>query len=293
MRKQSYTFSELSQIPDINSNCVKLAVLGNPIDHSLSPLFQEASLRFFGIEGFYVRLEIYPKEILETLQFLKERKFTGCNITLPLKEKVFALCDSADKKAKAARSVNTIRFSEKIEGFNTDGIGFQNALEEILESSLGKYTPLLLGAGGASRSLLPQMIISGCKKIFLTNRDKEKAKKLQKIGESLNPGADIIILNSSEISQKVKEVNLIINATSLGLNIKDAFPIDPALLSTEKHFFYDIIPQETPLLKICKQRNIPCSNGLEMLLEQGRESFILWFGQTPPRKILRKSVQFL
>ena len=285
----TYSFSDIARLSEIYGEKKKLAVLGFPASHSLSPIFQQASLDFFQIDGVYLRLEIRPEDLPEAISLLKEQNFVGCNLTLPHKTKVFPLCDSLHQYAKMAGAVNTLLFGEKIEGFNTDGIGFQADVENVFNKKLKKQTPLILGAGGAGAGILAQCLSVACEKIFISNRGLEKAEFLASELQKIRPETEIFLLEREKIADCIEEIDLVINTTSLGLNEKDVLPLDCNLLNPEKHFVYDLLYQKTPLIKECKKREIPHCNGLGMLIRQGRESFGIWFGKKPPLSLLKEA----
>lgn len=273
----------------------KLAVIGYPIKHSASPQMHQAALDTAGIDATYIRVEVEPGAVAAAFAEMEKLGFTGCNVTVPHKLDAMALCDHLTDDAKALGATNTILFKDgKRIGHNSDGPGLAQAIREDFSRPLSELRILLLGAGGgAGRAIATQCAREGSPAIYLSNRTVEK---LTPIAQDLteNYGAKQVVTLStseSELIDAASKVDLIINATSLGLNESDPLPLPAAALKAS-HLVYDAIynPAITPLLATAAKADAKTSNGLSMLLHQGAISFAYWLGQTPDIAAMRKGL---
>ena len=252
-------------------------VIGYPVKHSLSPLFQNAGFRHLGIKAVYVPFEIKPENLPQALKGLFLSGVRGLNVTIPHKEAVMDLLDFVSEEAKDIGAVNTIKLSDKgIEGYNTDWIGFLRACGE--ETLKGKRV-LVLGAGGSSRAILYALNKVGAE-VFLWNRTKEKAIRLAQTFS-----AQVV----DSIENTLNHVDVIVNTTSVGLKLTDPPLFDYSLISPD-HTVVDIVYPTTPLLESAKRKGAHCVSGLSMLLHQGAESFRIWTGCPPPIKVMREAL---
>lgn len=254
-------------------------VIGYPIRHSLSPVFQNEAIKYFSINAVYVPFEVKPEDFERAFLGLKALGVKGVNITLPYKEKALELVDFLDPHAKAIGSLNTIKFTQDGSyGYNTDWIGFLRAVKRLLPDLKGKRT-LVLGAGGSSRAILYALREEGVE-IFLWNRTKDKAYRLCEVFDCQ------VVENLEEV---IKKVELIINTTSVGLKEDDPPLFDYSLLDSGKKVM-DIIYRETPLLKAAKEKGCDFQDGLDMLLYQGMESFKIWTGLEVPYHVVKNAI---
>ena len=158
---------------------IRLAVIGDPVAHSLSPEMQNDALREAGLEMQYARFQISPGELKEALTLIRDRDFVGVNLTLPHKVHVSQFLDAIDDEAKESGAVNTVAVRDgKRLGFNTDGIGFSRAIREQFSVDLRDLRVLILGAGGAARAIALQCAREGCERLVIVNRPAEKARSL-------------------------------------------------------------------------------------------------------------------
>lgn len=253
-------------------------VIGYPVRHSLSPVFQNAAFSHLGLNAVYVPFEIHPDHLREALSGLRLAGVKGLNVTVPHKEAVLELVDRLDPDAERIGAVNTLRFTEEgTEGYNTDWIGFLKALKE-LEDPEGKRV-LVLGAGGASKAVVYALVKAGAE-VFIWNRTPEKAKRL---AETFG------VQTVSSPEEGVREADIIVNTTSVGLKEEDPHLFDYSLLS-EGQAVVDLIYRETPLIKSARERGCKTQNGFPMLVYQGAESFRIWTGCEPPLKVMKRSL---
>ncbi len=244
----------------------KFCVIGNPIDHSLSPKLHNFWLKKNKIEAVYEKKLLEEKEIPKLIESIRKSEINGVNVTVPFKNLVIPFLDSLSSDAKQTNSVNTICVEgDKIIGHNTDIVGFELALRYV-NYDVKRKKALIIGAGGVSPSIILALKNMGCENIYLTNRTLEKAEKIK---ETFN---DITIQKWGDIS----EFDIVINATSIGLN-KENFDLEIKKFGNNK-FFYDVIynPSETNFLKKAKLSGNKTENGKMMFIYQAHQSFALW-----------------
>ena len=244
----------------------KFCVIGNPIEHSLSPKLHNFWLKKNKIEATYEKKLIVKEEIPKLIESIRKSEINGANVTVPFKNLVIPFLDGLSSEAKKTNSVNTICIEEdKIVGHNTDIVGFELALRYV-NYDVKRKRALIIGAGGVSPSIILALKNMGCENIFLTNRTFEKAEKIK---ETFN---DINIQKWGDIP----EFDIIINATSVGLN-KEKFDLEFNKFGNNK-FFYDVIynPSETNFLKNAKLNGNKTENGMMMFIYQAHQSFALW-----------------
>jgi len=214
----------------------------------------------------------------------------GVNITFPYKEKVIEFLDEVEESARRIGAVNTIVNNKGIlTGYNTDVIGFKKSLQDNGKFVIKEKKAVILGAGGAARAVVYALLEEGIEEIGIFNRTLEKAEKIKQDFSPFFPGSSIKIFSFGQdnIKDKIKEANLLVNATSLGMPSK----IDNTPLSDEKLFHpdllvYDLIyhPAKTLFLRQAEKAGAKIINGLPMLVYQGIESFYLWTGLKPEGK---------
>ena len=244
----------------------KFCVIGNPIDHSLSPKLHNFWLKKNKIDAIYEKKLLEEKEIPKLIESIRKSEINGVNVTVPFKNLVIPFLDSLSSDAKQTNSVNTICVEgDKIIGHNTDIVGFELALRYV-NYDVKRKKALIIGAGGVSPSIILALKNMGCENIYLTNRTLEKAEKIK---ETFN---DIIIQKWGDIP----EFDIVINATSIGLN-KENFDLEIKKFGNNK-FFYDVIynPSETNFLKKAKLSGNKTENGKMMFIYQAHQSFALW-----------------
>ena len=253
-------------------------VIGYPVSHSLSPVFQNAAFSFLGIDAVYVPFEIKPEDLREALAGLKKARVRGLNVTIPHKEAVVGLADWVSQEVEAIGAANTLLFSEgRTLAYNTDWIGFLRSVEEIVDLD-GKRV-LLLGAGGSARAVAYALKRRSCQ-VYIWNRTKSRA-------EDLAERFGLEVVGSPE--EILGSVDLVVNTTSVGLRDEEKlFNYD---LLTQDHVVVDLIYRETPLIKAAREKGCLWQNGFPMLVHQGAESFRIWTGCEPPLKIMKRSLR--
>jgi len=260
----------------------KFLVIGNPIEHSLSPKLHNYWIKKNNLEATYDKKLLEEDEIQQLILDVREEKIHGINVTVPFKKIVVPFMDVLSDGAKISQSVNTIyKIKNKIVGDNTDIDGFKIALESKKHKIKNKKV-LILGAGGVVPSIIIALKKMKVDKIFLSNRTESKALELK------NFFSEIKIVEWG----KIINFDIIINATSIGLNEKDKIKIDYEKISRGK-LFYDIIynPEETDFLKKAKKFGGQVENGKMMFLYQAQKAFYIWHGVLP--EIDNKTINLL
>ena len=242
----------------------KYFVIGNPIDHSLSPELHNFWIKKYNINAIYEKIKLEENELGDFINKLRNEEIHGINVTVPFKNKVIKYLDKLSLEVETTDSVNTIyKEGNDIIGHNTDVAGFELGLRHTKINVLHKAV-LILGAGGVVPSIIYSLLSMGCKKIFLSNRTIEKAVIIKK---KFN---DVEILKWGEIP----DFDIIINATSVGLN-NDSLGLN---FNVKDKIFYDVIynPKETQFLKKAKKNGNRVENGKFMFIYQANQSFSIW-----------------
>ena len=247
-------------------------IIGNPIKHSLSPILHNYWFKKYNIDANYSIFDVEEKDLPNLIEKIKDKRINGINITLPYKQKIIPYLDKMVNDAEATSSVNTVYLdnNEKVIGENTDVFGLQAAYLKEVDNALSRKA-LIIGAGGVSPSVILSLQKSGVKNISIINRTSEKCIFLKKKFNFLN------ILDWKNIKQEIKNYDIIVNATSLGL--KDGQDFDFNFESIKENLIYiDTIynPLETKTIKYLKEKDIKVFNGLDMFIYQGQKSFYLW-----------------
>lgn len=302
--KEVYTLADLQNWNQKKSRSpIRLGVFGDPVAQSLSPQMQNAALEKCGLEARYARFEIHSNELQPALELLRKQKFVGVNLTVPHKVAALKLLDEADETTSQIGAVNTIKIeNEKLRGFNTDGKGFSRAIREEFSVDLRDLRVLILGAGGAARAIALQCAKENCERLVIANRDFEKVKQLSDglrpfFAEArvLGPVARLqaIPLDEAALRFQIANVDLVVNATPLGLNRADTAPI-PARLLAPHLMIYDTIYSsgKTAFVSTAIEAGARAVNGLSMLLHQGALAFEVWFDRAAPIEAMRAALPF-
>ena len=253
-------------------------VTGFPIRHSRSPLIHSYWLKHYGLDGSYRAVEMTPEEFAGFLRDLRRSGFIGGNVTIPHKEAAFSLVDRHDLAAEEIGAVNTLWFDNgELWGGNTDAYGFAANLDALRPGWDHARTAMVLGAGGASRAVVYALKKRGFTDVRIVNRTASRAKELAD-----RFGAGISAHDWAACSELLRDAELVVNTTSLGMEGKDDLSIDLAN-ARDDTLVTDIvyIPLETPLLRAARQHGLDTADGLGMLLHQAAPGFERWFGTRP------------
>jgi len=269
------------------------ALIGDPVEHSLSPCIQNAAFQFLRLNYVYVAFRVGHKELEAAIHGVRSLKIYGLNVTMPLKEDVIRHLDELDESAEVIGAVNTILNDEgRLTGYNTDGKGALMALEASNQSPVDKKI-VILGAGGASRAV-SYSLAKEARELVILNRTVERAEKLagelsSKFGNKVRYGK----LCRSQMRKELGDADLLINATSIGMRPhEDKTPVDRELLRPDLAVFdlvYD--PPESRLLKEARSIGAKTTEGLIMLVYQGAASFEIWTNKKAPIDVMMKAAK--
>ncbi|OEC88132.1 MULTISPECIES: shikimate dehydrogenase [Methanobacterium] len=270
-----------------------VGVIGDPVEHSLSPPMHNAAFKHLKMDYVYVPYHVKKGMLGDAIIGAKSLNIKGLNITIPHKTDVMKHLDALDKSAELIGAVNTIKFDEDYaKGYNTDGIGAVKAIEEI--SSVKNKKVIILGAGGAARAISFQILMDGAESIVIANRTVANAEQLQRdLVEKLN--ADVKSIDLGEkLEIELSNADILINTTPIGMypNV-DQEPLVKAELMHENLVVKDCVynPLQTGLIKEAEKCNAKVVSGLKMLIYQGMEAFRIWTGVTPPLEIFERSLK--
>jgi len=302
---ERYTLADLQKWAEVARDInppIRLGVFGDPVAHSLSPQMQNAALQACGIDAQYARFHIRTDELRSALLLLRKLSFVGINLTVPHKIAAFMQIDEADESATRAGAINTIRVrEEKLIGSTTDGEGFLRAIRTEFSIDLRDLRVLVIGAGGGTgRAIAWQCALENCERLVLVNRTLKKANVLADQlrpffsgPRVLGPSArlEAVAFDESVMRMQLAEIDLIVNATPLGMNPSDPAPV-PARLFAPHHIVFDCVygPSKTALIRAAEEAGARGANGLSMLLHQGALSFSIWFNREAPIEEMRKAL---
>ncbi len=267
-------------------------VIGDPIEHSLSPVMQNAAFEALKLNCVFLAFKVAPSDVENALRGMRGLGICGMNVTMPDKNAVIENLDEVDEAAKFLESVNTIKNENgKLKGFSTDGIGALNALRKNDVSLSGKKL-VLFGAGGAARAIA-FALAKEVEEITILNRTPEKTATLSKELTRLHSKKVASgPLTTNAIKESLKNADILINATSVGMKHNSEITlVNPKSLRPELTVM-DIVynPLETKLAKEAKAMGAKVISGLEMLVYQGAASFEIWTALEAPVEVMRKAV---
>ena len=295
--------------PVINASTRLCAVYGFPIRHSASPAMHNAAFARLGLNWRYLAFEVHPDNLRAAIAGARAMQFSGLNLTVPHKLLAMQIVDALDESSKTWGAVNTVRFEAKnaagqwrplheftesisgeirTQGFNTDSDGIARALREDLGLKLAGLKVLQVGTGGAGQVAALRMAMENVAELFLTDYVVSKAEAVAEEIRKRYPRVKVTV------GFPKGEVDLMINATPIGLKAGDPSPVDEKQFSLRQaRAVYDMIykPAETKLLARAKAAGSRTSNGLGMLLHQGAAAFEIWTGKTAPIDVMRRALE--
>jgi len=278
----------------INAATRLCAVYGAPIRHSASPAMHNAAFAALSLNWRYLAFEVDPQNLRAAIDGARAMGFAGINLTVPHKLLAVDMVDALDESAERWGAVNTIKFEtdphgkSRTVGFNTDSDAIILALREDMKLEPRGAKVLLLGAGGAGRTAALRLASEKVAELFLVNRTETKADAVA--GEIIEHFPTVKVA----VGYPKTSVDLVINATSLGLQADDASPLDENQFELKQaRCVYDMIyrPVETALLRAAKSAGCRTANGLGMLLHQGAKAFEIWTGQSAPLDVMRRALE--
>ncbi|MCX7706254.1 MAG: shikimate dehydrogenase [bacterium] len=278
---------------EINGETILTGVFGYPVKHSLSPVFQNAAFRFYGLNWVYIPFEVGPENLKTAIDCIRIFSIKGVNITIPHKRETVKYLDFCDEEVKVLQVCNTIvNENGVLKGYTTDGPGFLRSLKED-----GKFAPenkvvFLFGAGGSAYAIAGALVRSGISEIFICNRTEEKAKMMKEhlSGHFGFENIEVVPFEKRNDSSIWKKIDLVVNTTSVGMRYDDIMLVDPENLRQDI-FVYDIVyNRETALVFYAKKKKLRFLDGCSMLIFQGAISFTLWTGLEAPIEAMKKAI---
>ena len=300
-----YTVANLEKWSEVACDVsppIRLGIFGDPVAHSLSPQMQNAALHACEINMQYGWFHIRANELRSALRFLRQLDFVGINLTVPHKIAGFAQIDAAEESASLCGAVNTVRLDEKkLIGSNTDAEGFSRAVRSEFSIDLRDLRVMILGAGGGTgHAIACQCALENCERLVLVNRTPAKITALEERLRPFFAGARVlgpvarleaVPWDESAVRAQLADIDLIVNATALGMNPSDPVPI-PARLLAPHHIVLDCVygPSKNAFVRAADEAGARGANGLSMLLHQGTLSFSLWFNRESPIEAMRSAI---
>ena len=271
-----------------------VGIIGYPIGHSISPVFQQAALDFYSLDARYKAWEVDHQALPQFIDGLRSPETWGINVTVPHKEAVMPHLDHVDEWARMAGAVNTVvNDAGRLSGHNTDGTGFLRALEEYGHFSPKGKRVLILGGGGSAKGVALALARRGVVAITIANRTLGRAQSLAELlGEHI---AKAVAISLDDSGEAAAESDLLVNCTSLGMVHgpgEGRSPIHARDIPSQA-LVYDLVynPPETPLLRDAARAGATTLGGLPMLVYQGAASFELWTGRKAPIEVMLRSAQ--
>jgi len=269
------------------------ALVGDPVEQSLSPAMHNAAFRALGLNYAYIALRVPKPMLADAIAGVRTLGIAGFNVTIPHKIGIIRLLDELDESASLVGAVNTVKENQgKLIGFNTDGEGALRALEGKIGSFKGKEV-VLLGAGGAARAIAFSLARAGAR-LTIANRTVPKARALASaIEQKLGVNVEVASLGRAELIKALKNAGVLINATSVGMYPRTDKTLVSASMMHRGLVVYDIVyePLRTKLLQEARRAGVKTIDGLEMLLHQGALAFEIWTGKRAPIKIMRAAAK--
>ena len=293
------TMLDLDGIRKLPADETHLGVVGFPIAHSISPVFQNAALlelshAFPDFSSWhYHKIEAPVDQLGQLVELAKHKGFRGLNLTIPHKVEVLQYLDHIDPLAERMGAVNTLVFNEDgVTGHNTDGYGVVSAIQAELGVSLRDRQVVIVGAGGASRGACVQSLEEGCSALFIVNRNQQRLAELLKHLQRLYPNREIAGCSPGDTISEIGSKAVLINATSLGLKPGDPCPVGADLLK-RVGCIYDMVYglHKTATIEAAGKFGIPAADGLAMLVHQGARSLEIWTGKTVTVEVMRDAVR--
>ncbi len=281
----------------INSKTSFLALIGSPVGHSLSPVMQNAALEHLGLNLIYIAIPCKENDFEIVINSLKKINCKGLNLTIPFKEKVMQYCDKISPAAKKIKAINTLRLNDNYEweGTNTDVEGFIYPLKRI---NFSKKTGIVLGSGGAARSVIQGLINLKFSNIVIISRNEQAQRKLVRDFQGSSSLIKGLMNNDLEIIDLINSSDLIINTTPVGMkHIKNEnlpFGLNLWKSLNSQTIVYDLIynPLPTELIKYCNKKGCLTIDGSQMLVAQGAQSLKYWTNSKEiPFEIMMEAVK--
>jgi shikimate dehydrogenase len=276
---------------NISGKTALYGVIGDPIEHTLSPALQNAAFQTLNLNCVFLAFPVAPSQVEAAMHGVRSLGIRGLNVTMPHKKAVIPFLDEVDETAQFLESVNTI-FNDngKLRGFSTDGTGAHRALEENGAELAGKKL-VLLGAGGAAKAIA-YALAREVDELVLLNRTPQKLAGLaETLNQKFRKKVAVASTAPDDIRQNLQDADILINATNVGMQPQPRLSLVKPEWLTSRLTVMDIVynPLETQLAKDAKTAGARVVSGVEMLLYQGAASFELWTGKAAPVEVMRKA----
>ena len=277
----------------IDGSTQVVGVFGSPITHTASPAMHNAAFAALQMNWIYLAFAVAPQQFRSALLGARDMGMRGVNLTVPHKLVALEIVEDVDPEARRLGAINTIVIDNgKLRGFNTDGYGFVKAIKEDFNVSLRSKRVLVFGAGGAGRAIAVKCALEGATRIIVANRTPGRVDPITKEIAATKSEVHAVALNAKEIARVIGEVDLVVNATSVGLREGDSLGLNAGVFSPKLTVFDTIYrPAETELIKLAAEAGAKVSNGLSMLLHQGARSFELWTKRKAPLAVMRRALR--
>jgi shikimate dehydrogenase len=277
----------------IDGSTTIVGVFGAPIAHTASPALHNAAFDALKMNWRYVAFHVEPRNLRSALHGARDMGIAGINLTVPHKVLALDCVDEIDAEARKLGAVNTV-FIEKhrLHGFNTDGYGFVQAIKEDFNLSVRGKRVLVLGAGGAGRTIAVECALEGAARIIMANRTLARIAPIAHEIRAKKTEFLPLPLVAEEIKRVIRDVDLLVNATSVGLKPGDSLGLGADVFSPRLRV-YDTIyrPAETELLRVAESAGAKVANGLSMLLHQGARAFEIWTKRKAPLAVMRRALR--
>ena len=274
-----------------------LGIIGDPVEHSLSPVMHNAAIANLDLDYIYVPFPVEQGDLERAIAGFTATGLVGFNITIPHKQKIIPLLTEISDDAANIGAVNTVwRTESGWKGTNTDAVGFIAPLK-AMSRDWTQITPVILGNGGAARAVIAGLTNLGCSQIHVVGRNPNKlARFYQSWSHATNISSILKIHNWDNLSSLIPAADLLVNSTPVGMSpYTDASPVDESLMQKLKTdaIAYDLIytPNPTQFLKLARDRGATAIDGLEMLLQQGVAALEIWLQQPVPVDVMRDSLK--
>lgn len=269
----------------ITGNAKVFGIIGNPVSHSLSPVFWNAAFSAARIDAVYVPFLVERGQLKTAIEGIKSLSISGFNVTKPYKEEVSEYISEFHSSAEALRSVNTVKTGKqgKLVGYNTDAKAFLSIFQEVAPVP---RKVLLLGAGGAAKSILWSLGQTGVEMVYWANRTRDRLNFSMKLGYRLLP----ISWSEEDLGKAIQDSSVVVNATALGWSADDDLPVLGTALSPEKTYIDLNYGANSRLIRSARSARAKVIDGLEFLVRQGMEAFEILAEMPAPEKIMRESL---
>ncbi len=273
-----------------------LGIIGDPVEHSLSPVMQNAAINHLGLDYIYVPFPVKGENLEQAIAGLKAIDLVGFNVTIPHKQAIMSFLTEITPTAKAIGAVNTVwRTETGWKGTNTDVTGFIAPLK-AMSRNWSEMTPVVLGNGGAARAVIAGLAELGWKEINLIGRNKDKLTIFYQSWQNSPQITQLLKIHYWEnLPQLLPTADLIVNTTPIGMypNV-DRSPIEASLMKKLKSnaIAYDLIytPSPTRFLSLAQEQGATIIDGAEMLVKQGASALEIWLQQPVPIKVMREAL---